>query len=148
MLNASEKFWTQSKPVSSCRALSPVLIAFSLNFNLSSPICLTRSLLSSQQLSFCRVLRLRLNSAGFLLWQSPVVHLWMFGLFIFPLQQLTFMDKCPGSQISWQLLVSVKNLFPVLSTVVFLSAVLWVLSLVVYSFAGLFSNFGAMTQPL
>lgn len=52
MLNASEKFWIQSKPVSSCRALLPVLIASGLNFNLNSPICLTNSLLSSQPLSF------------------------------------------------------------------------------------------------
>lgn len=73
MLNASEKFWIQSKPVSSCRALLPVLIAFGLNFNLNSPICLTHSLLSSQQLSFCRVLRICLNSAGFLAWQNPVL---------------------------------------------------------------------------
>lgn len=86
MLNASEKFWIQSKPVSSCRALLPILIASGLNFNLNSPICLTHSLLSSHPLSFCRVLRICLNSAGFLVQQKSAIRLRRFSSFLIPLQ--------------------------------------------------------------
>lgn len=93
MLNASEKFWIQSKPVSSCRVLLPILIASGLNFNLNSPICLTHSLLSSQPLSFCGVLRICLNSAGFLVQQKPAIRLWMFSSCRIPLQH----DACSRS---------------------------------------------------
>lgn len=86
MLNASEKFWIQSKPVSSCRALLPVLIASGLNFNLNSPICLTNSLLSSQPLSFLWSAEICLNSAGVPVWKKPAIRLWMFSSSFIPLQ--------------------------------------------------------------
>lgn len=159
MLNASEKFWIQSKPVSSCRALLPVLIASGLNFDLNSPIWLTHSLLWSQPLSFCRVLRTCLNSCRIfspakschqavdvqLLLYPPVAWCTLLerspaalgsperartparvGLLVDDgVTQLW--EKCLGSQMSWQLLVSGK-ISSQQHQWCFLFAVLWLFS--------------------